>query len=55
MGGTVSYDVISENFNKAFLAINEKKNMRSLTKAQVSDLEKMKMDVLLNVKPLSEI
>jgi len=50
-----SYDVISENFNKAFLAINEKKNMRSLTKAQVSDLEKMKMDVLLNVKPLSEI
>jgi hypothetical protein len=29
--------------------------MRSLTKAQVSDLEKMKMDVLLNIKPLSEI
>ncbi len=50
-----SYDVISENFNKAFLAINEKKNMRSLTKAQVSDLEKMKMDVLLNIKPLSGI
>ena len=29
--------------------------MRSLTKAQVSDLEKMKMDVLLNIKPLSDI
>jgi hypothetical protein len=50
-----SYDTISENFNKAFLAINEKKNMRSLTKAQVSDLEKVKLDVLLNLKPLSEI
>jgi len=52
---TNAYDSISENFNKAFLAINKKKNMRSLTKAQVSDLEKMKMDVLLNIKPLSDI
>ena len=50
-----AYDAISENFNKAFLAINNKKNMRSLTKAQVSDLEKVKLDMLLNVEPLSNI
>lgn len=50
-----AYDTISENFNKAFLAINKKKNMRSLTKAQVSDLEKVKLDMLLNVEPLSNI
>lgn len=50
-----AYDTISENFNKAFLAINKKKNMRSLTKAQVSDLEKVKLDMLLNVEPLSSI
>jgi len=50
-----AYDQISDKFNKAFLSIKNKKNMRSLTKAEVSDLEKMKMDVLLNIKPLSEI
>jgi hypothetical protein len=50
-----AYDAISENFNKAFLAINNKKNMRSLTKAQVSDLEKVKLHMLLNVEPLSNI
>ena len=50
-----AYDTISENFNKAFLAINKKKNMRSLTKAQVSDLEKVKLDMLLNIEPLSNI
>ena len=50
-----TYDQISDNFNKAFLAINDKKNMRSLTKAQVADLEKVKLDMLLNIKPLSKI
>ena len=50
-----TYDNISENFNKAFLAINNKKNMRSLTKAQVADLEKVKLDMLLNLKPLAKV
>jgi len=50
-----SYDNISDNLNKAFLSIANKKNMRSLTKAEVSDLEKIKLDVLLNIKPMSEL
>lgn len=50
-----SYDNISENLNKAFLSIANKKNMRSLTKAEVADLEKIKLDILLNIKPMSEL
>ena len=48
-----TYSCISENFNKAFLGMKNKKNMRSLTKAEVRDLEKVKLDVLLNINPMS--
>ena len=50
---TKIYGSISENFNKAFLGMTNKKNMRSLTKAQVRDLEKIKLDVLLNIEPMT--
>ena len=50
-----SYDNISDNLNKAFLSVAKKKNMRSLTKAEVADLEKIKLDILLNIKPMSEL
>lgn len=50
-----SYDNISDNLNKAFLSVANKKNMRSLTKAEVADLEKIKLDILLNIKPMSEL
>ena len=47
---TSSFEEISSTTNKAFLAINQKSNMRQLTKAQVSELETLKLHVLTNLK-----
>ena len=44
-----TFDTISKNINKAFLSINKKTNMRQLTKAEVLDLETIKLDVLTNL------
>ena len=41
--------------SKAYLGTKEKTNMRQLTKAEAIDLESIKIDVLLNLKPLSDV
>ena len=41
--------------NNAFLSIKGKKNLRQLTKADVSDLEKVKLDVFTNIPTMSEV
>lgn len=43
-----SWSKISEVITKAFLEVNQKKNMRQLTKAQFADLEKLKLDIFTN-------
>jgi len=43
-----SWSKISETVNNAFLNSHNKKNLRQLTKAQVKDLESIKLDVFTN-------
>lgn len=50
-----SFEEISNITNKAFLATNNKNNMRQLTKTQVSELEALKLHILTNVKILQPI
>ena len=50
-----SFDKISEITTAAFLGIKGKANMRKLTKAEVSDLERIKLDVLTNTELMSEV
>lgn len=50
-----AFSKISEVLNDAFLKTNNKKNMRQLTKAEVSDLERLKVDVFTNVPVLEEV
>ena len=50
-----SFDLISDITNKAFLAVNDKKNMRQLTKAQINDLETLKLHVLANLSVMSKV
>lgn len=46
---------ISEVITKAFLNVNSKNNLRQLTKAQFTDLEKLKLDVFTNLQIGDEI
>jgi hypothetical protein len=48
-----SWDNISNTLNNAFLGFKNKKNLRQLTKAEVNDLERLKIDVLTNIDMLS--
>lgn len=50
-----AWDNISEVLNDAFLNCNKKKNLRQLTKAEVNDLEQLKIDVLTNLPILEEV
>jgi hypothetical protein len=50
-----SWDEISNILNKSFLSLKSKKNLRQLTKSEVSQLEQLKVDVLTNCKILSKI
>ena len=50
-----TFDTISEVITDAYLKMNNKKNLRQVTKAEVADMEKIKMDVLTNLQPLQEI
>ena len=43
-----SWAKISEVITRAFLNLNDKKNLRQLTKAQFTDLEQLKLDVFTN-------
>ena len=50
-----SFDKISEVTTAAFLGMKGKTNMRKLTKAEVSDLERLKLDILTNVDLMSDV
>jgi hypothetical protein len=50
-----AWDNISEVLNDAFLNCNNKKNLRQLTKAEASDLEQLKIDVLTNLPILEDV
>ena len=50
-----AWDEISNIINEAYLSSNNKKNLRQLTKAQVSDLEQLKLDVFTNTVAMSEV
>ena len=44
-----AWNKVSETLNNAFLKSHGKKNLRQLTKAQVRDLEQLKLDVFTNL------
>lgn len=50
-----SFDTVSDITNAAYLATNDKKDMRSLNKAQVKELEELKLHVLTNIEPMSKV
>ena len=50
-----NWDFISENLTDAFLSTLGKKNSRQLTKAEVSDLEQLKLDVFTNIEPMASV
>lgn len=50
-----SFDKISEITTAAYLGVLNKKNMRGLAKSQFEELEQLKLHVLTNIKPLSEV
>jgi hypothetical protein len=50
-----SYDKISESVTTAFLKMNNKKNLRQMTKSEMFDIERIKFDVLTNLDLLSEV
>jgi len=47
-----AWDGISEILNNAFLNNKQKKNLRQLTKADINDLEQLKLDLFTNIEPL---
>ncbi|NBR24664.1 MAG: hypothetical protein EBU08_13025 [Micrococcales bacterium] len=50
-----SWDYISENLTDAFLNTLGKKNSRQLTKAEVVDLEQLKLDIFTNIEPMTDV
>jgi len=50
-----TFESISSTLNKAYLGINNKSNLRQLTKSQVCDLERLKLHILTNVDIMSEV
>ncbi|NDB60276.1 hypothetical protein EB001_17755, partial [bacterium] len=50
-----AWDDISDILNDAFLNHTSKKNLRQLTKAEINDLEQLKLDVFTNIQPMSDV
>ena len=50
-----AFQKVSEVVNDAFLNIKNKKNLRQLTKSDISDLEKLKLDVFVNLELLAPV
>ena len=50
-----AFEQVSATLNKAFLGHSNKKNLRQLTKAEVCNLEDLKIQVLSNLEPMCEI
>lgn len=50
-----SWEQLSDILTNAYLKSNNKKNLRQLTKAEVNNLEQLKVDVLTNLPLLEEV
>jgi hypothetical protein len=50
-----AWDNISEVLTSSFLGLNNKKNLRQLTKAEILNLEQLKLDVLTNLPVMEEV
>lgn len=50
-----SFDKISTIVNEAFIASSEKKNLRQLTKAEINNLEQLKVDIFTNLDMLQKV
>ena len=50
-----SYDTINTVINDAFLASSEKKNLRQLTKADINNLEHLKVDIFTNLTAMEKV
>lgn len=50
-----SWDNISGIINSAYLSSNNKKNLRQLTKAEIKDLEHLKLQIFSNMLPYEDI
>tara|TARA_Y100001973_G_C5199708_1_gene336727 strand:- start:1018 stop:3048 length:2031 start_codon:yes stop_codon:yes gene_type:complete len=52
---TDAFENVSNTLNKAFLGYNNKKNLRQLTKAEIYNLENLKLQVLTNLKVMDMV
>jgi hypothetical protein len=50
-----SFDKVSDTINNAFLGMSNKKNLRQLTRAEVDQLEQIKLHVFTNIELLSDV
>lgn len=50
-----AWNKISATLTNAYLNINNKKNLRQLNKAELSDLEQLKLDIFTNLNILSDV
>jgi hypothetical protein len=55
MWATAAQDKISDIINPIFLSFLNKKNLRTLSNSEASELEVLKTNILLNLKPFSKI
>ncbi len=55
MWSNESFDTVSTIITDAYLEMNDKSNLRQITKSEVHHLEKMKMDVLTNIELMSKV
>lgn len=52
---SAAWDDTSNILTNAYLHSNNKKNLRQLTKSQIKDLEKLKLDVFTNLQPFEKV
>ena len=50
-----SFSIISDTVTEAFLKMSNKKNLRQITKSELFDLERIKLDILTSVEPMEEM
>jgi hypothetical protein len=50
-----AWEIVSDTITKAYLGINNKKNLRQLTKGEFDSLEKLKLDVFSNLNTMEEV
>ncbi len=50
-----TFDFVSDTINKAYLGSVNKKNLRQLTKSEVCDLEKLKVQVTANLEVMKDV